>query len=202
MRAKLRYDVEEISSKIKNRKITKKIFKRVILIILIILFVVNLILSFEENTHILGFYMFNIVSESMEPTFFKDDLVVVKKIELSNLQKGDIITFRQEDRIISHRIVKIIIEKGKIKFITKGDNNEVQDKESIEINNIYGKVVFSIPKIGKLIHYIQNSRGFINIFIFVIIVFVLVSLKDNQRNNRKIKRKKYEIKKIRDNYNV
>lgn len=198
----MRYDVEEISSKIKNRKITKKIFKRVILIILIILFVVNLILSFEENTHILGFYMFNIVSESMEPTFFKDDLVVVKKIELSNLQKGDIITFRQEDRIISHRIVKIIIEKGKIKFITKGDNNEVQDKESIEINNIYGKVVFSIPKIGKLIHYIQNSRGFINIFIFVIIVFVLVSLKDNQRNNRKIKRKKYEIKKIRDNYNV
>lgn len=202
MRAKLRYDVEEISSKIKNRKITKKIFKRVILIILIILFVVNLILSFEENTHILGFYMFNIVSESMEPTFFKDDLVVVKKIEVSNLQKGDIITFRQEDRIISHRIVKIIIEKGKMKFITKGDNNEVQDKDSIEINNIYGKVVFSIPKIGKLIHYIQNSRGFINIFIFVIIVFVLVSLKDNQRNNRKIKRKKYEIKKLRDNYNV
>lgn len=202
MRAKLRYDVEEISSKIKNRKITKKIFKRVILIILIILFVVNLILSFEENTHILGFYMFNIVSESMEPTFFKDDLVVVKKIELSNLQKGDIITFRQEDRIISHRIVKIIIEKGEMKFITKGDNNEVQDKDSIEINNIYGKVVFSIPKIGKLIHYIQNSRGFINIFIFVIIVFVLVSLKDNQRNNRKIKRKKYEIKKLRDNYNV
>lgn len=202
MRAKLRYDVEEISSKIKNRKITKKIFKRVILIILIILFVVNLILSFEENTHILGFYMFNIVSESMEPTFFKDDLVVVKKIEVSNLQKGDIITFRQEDRIISHRIVKIIIEKGEKKFITKGDNNEVQDKDSIEINNIYGKVVFSIPKIGKLIHYIQNSRGFINIFIFVIIVFVLVSLKDNQRNNRKIKRKKYEIKKLRDNYNV
>ena len=202
MRAKLRYDVEEISSKIKNRKITKKIFKRVILIILIILFVVNLILYFEENTHILGFYMFNIVSESMEPTFFKDDLVVVKKIEVSNLQKGDIITFRQEDRIISHRIVKIIIEKGKMKFITKGDNNEVQDKDSIEINNIYGKVVFSIPKIGKLIHYIQNSRGFINIFIFVIIVFVLVSLKDNQRNNRKIKRKKYEIKKLRDNYNV
>ena len=198
----MRYDVEEISSKIKNRKITKKIFKRVILIILIILFVVNLILSFEENTHILGFYMFNIVSESMEPTFFKDDLVVVKKIEVSNLQKGDIITFRQEDRIISHRIVKIIIEKGKMKFITKGDNNEVQDKDSIEINNIYGKVVFSIPKIGKLIHYIQNSRGFINIFIFVIIVFVLVSLKDNQRNNRKIKRKKYEIKKLRDNYNV
>lgn len=198
----MRYDVEEISSKIKNRKITKKIFKRVILIILIILFVVNLILSFEENTHILGFYMFNIVSESMEPTFFKDDLVVVKKIEVSNLQKGDIITFRQEDRIISHRIVKIIIEKGEKKFITKGDNNEVQDKDSIEINNIYGKVVFSIPKIGKLIHYIQNSRGFINIFIFVIIVFVLVSLKDNQRNNRKIKRKKYEIKKLRDNYNV
>ena len=198
----MKYDIEKISNKIKNRKITKKIIKYIILVGLIILFIINLIFSFEENTHIFGIYMFNIVSESMEPTFYIEDLVVVKKCKLEELQIGDIITFKQEDRTISHRIVKIIKEKGEVKFVTKGDNNDILDKNFIEMKNVYGKVLFSIKKVGKVIHYIQNARGFINIAFFIVIVYILVSLRDNQKNTRKIKRKKYEIKKIRDNYNL
>ena len=146
--------------------------------------------------------MFNIISESMEPTFYKDDLAIVQKCRANELKVGDIITFKQNDRIISHRILKITKEKGEEKFSTKGDNNDVQDKEQVEKQNIYGKVLFTIPKLGKAVHYIQNARGFINIFIFIVIVYFLISLRDNQKNNRKIKRKKYEIKKLRDNYNV
>ena len=198
----MKYDVEKISSKIKNKKMTKKIIKYIILIILIILFIINLILSFEENTHILGIYMFNIVSESMEPTFYKDDLVVVRKCSEKELKKGDIITFKQENRTISHRIDGITKEKGEIKFITKGDNNEVRDQDLVEVQDVYGKVLFSIKRIGKAIHYIQNARGFINIAMFIVILYVLVSLRDNQKNSRKIKRKKYEIKKIRDSYHL
>lgn len=196
----MKYDVKKISNKIKNKKMTKKIIKYIILVALIILFIINLILSFEENTHILGIYMFNIVSESMEPTFYKDDLVVVRKCSVKNLQKGDIITFKQDDRIISHRIDGITKEKGEVKFITKGDHNEVRDQELVNVQDVYGKALFSIKKIGKVIHYIQNARGFINIAMFIVILFVLVSLRDNQKNNRKMKRKKYEIKKIRDSY--
>lgn len=200
MRFKLKYDVEKISNKIKNKKMTKKIIKYIILFVLISLFIINLILSFEENTHILGIYMFNIVSESMEPTFYKDDLVVVRKCSEKELQKGDIITFKQDERIISHRIDGITKEKGELKFITKGDNNEVRDPNMVEAQDIYGKVLFSIKRLGKIIHYIQNSRGFINIVMFIVILFVLISLRDNQKNSRKMKRKKYEIKKIRDSY--
>ena len=197
----MKYDVEKISNKIKNKKMTKKIIKCIILVGLIILFIINLILSFEENTHILGIYMFNIVSESMEPTFYVEDLVVVKKCKLEDLQKGDIITFKEEDRTISHRIVEITKEKGEVKFITKGDNNDVPDRDAVEMQDVYGKVLFSIKKLGKVVHYIQKARGFINIAFFIVIVYILVSLRDNQKNTRKMKRKKYEIKKIRDNYN-
>ena len=104
----MEYDIEKISNKIKNKRVTKKVFKYIILNILIILFIINLVLSFEENTHILGIYMFNIVSESMEPTLEKNDVVIVQKCGLSKLQEGDIITFEQEGRIISHRIINII----------------------------------------------------------------------------------------------
>lgn len=198
----MEYDVEKISNKIRNKKMTKKIIKRIILISLIILFIINLIFSFEAVTHTFGIYMFNIVSESMEPTFYKNDLVIVKKCEANELTKGDIITFKQGDRIISHRILGITKEKEGVKIITKGDNNEVQDRDMVSIDNVYGKVCFSISKIGVFVQYVQNARGFINIFIFIIIIYFLINIKDNHKNNRKIKRKKYEIKKLRDNYNV
>jgi len=92
----LEYDIEKISNKIKNKRVTKKIFKYIILNVLIVLFIINLILSFEENTHILGIYIFNIVSESMEPTLEINDVVVVQKCETSQLKIGDIITFQQD----------------------------------------------------------------------------------------------------------
>ena len=199
---KLEYDVEKISHKIKNKKRTKKIVKFVILIILIVLFIVNLMLSIEEKTHIFGIYMFNIVSESMEPTFYKDDLAVVKSCNIEELKKGDIITFKQEDRIISHRIADIMKEKGEEQFITKGDNNEVEDVEPVNTQNVYGKVVLVIPKIGKIVNYIQNVRGFINVCILIVIICMLANFRDNMINTRKIKRKKYEIKKLRDNYKI
>lgn len=198
----MEYNVEKISNKIKTQKRTKKILKYIALSILIVLFVINLILSFEENTHILGIYMYNIVSESMEPTFNKNDLVVVQKVSPSSLKKGDIITFENEGRVISHRILEISNLKNEITIQTKGDNNDIPDPYQLTVEKVYGKVVFSIRKIGKFIAYIQNARGFLNVAIFVIIVFILISLRDKQKNTRKIKRRKYEIKKVRDSYNL
>ena len=198
----MEYDVEKISNKIKNKRMTKKIFKYIILNILIILFIINLILSFEENTHILGIYMFNIVSGSMEPTLEINDVVIVQRCAVSKLRKGDIITFQQEGRTISHRILDITQENGTIKFQTQGDNNEIPDSDKIEPGQVYGKVLFRVKKIGKIVNYIQNARGIISIVIFTIIVYILVSLRDKQKNSRKIKRKKYEIKKMRDNYHL
>lgn len=198
----MEYDVEKISNKIKYKKRNKKIVKFVILITLMILFIVNVILSIEEKTHVFGIYMFNIVSESMEPTFYKDDLAIVKSCDVEELKIGDIITFQQEDRIISHRILDITRKKGEKTFITKGDHNEVEDTEPVDTQNIYGKVVFVIPKIGKIVNYIQTVRGFMNVCILIVIICIIVNFRDKTINNRKIKRKKYEIKKLRDNYKI
>ena len=198
----MEYDVEKISNKIKHKKRNKKIVKFVILITLMILFIVNVILSIEEKIHVFGIYMFNIVSESMEPTFYKDDLAIVKSCDVEELKIGDIITFQQEDRIISHRILDITRKKGEKTFITKGDHNEVEDTEPVDTQNIYGKVVFVIPKIGKIVNYIQTVRGFMNVCILIVIICIIVNFRDKTINNRKIKRKKYEIKKLRDNYKI
>lgn len=196
----MEYNIEKITSNISHKKIIKRIIKYIILAILMILFIINIILSFEENTHIFGIHIFNIISESMEPTLEKNDIVIVQKCKESQLHKGDIITFLQDEKIISHRILNIVKENGITKYETKGDNNKIADSNKVEFKQIYGKVVFKIKNVGQIVNYIQNIRGFINIIILAIIIYIFVSLRDKQKNNRKIKRKKYEIKKRRDNY--
>ena len=137
----------------------------------------------------------------MEPTFFENDVIVVNKSNINELKENDIITFKQNDKIISHRIIKINKENGRLIFNTKGDNNIIEDDFKIAEEQIYGKVLFRIPKIGKIVQYMQREKGLVKVIIIVIIIFILFSMNDNKKNKRKITRKKYELKKSRENYN-
>ena len=137
----------------------------------------------------------------MRPTLQINDIIITKESEITELQKGDIITFEQNNKIISHRIVQIINKKESKVFVTKGDNNQIEDDDYVQPEQIYGKVIFHIPQIGKVVEHIQNKEGFVRIIIIVIIVFILICLRDDKKNKRKMIRKKYEIKKKRDEYN-
>ena len=148
-----------------------------------------------------GMYFFNIISGSMEPKLYKDDIIIVKNCDTNLLEENDIITFNQDNKIISHRITKITEENGERNFQTKGDNNDVIDDFVVKPEQIYGKVAFKIPKIGKITKFIQNDNGLIKVFILILIIFILFNMNDNKKNRRKIIRKKYEIKKTREGYN-
>ncbi len=137
----------------------------------------------------------------MEPTFYENDIIVVKIFDIKLLQKNDIITFKEDNRIISHRIIDIEEIDGKKVFHTKGDNNSVPDDFDIKENQIYGKFLFKIPKVGIFTEYIQDDNGLIKVFLIILIVFILFSINDDKKNKRKMTRKKYEIKKSRENYN-
>lgn len=137
----------------------------------------------------------------MQPTLNIDDVIIVKSCDIRELNKNDIITFTKDEKNISHRIVKIIEKEKDRAFVTKGDNNEVEDDGFVHKDQIYGKVIFNIPKIGKIVEYIQNKEGFIRTAVLVLIIFILICMKDEKRNRRKMIRKKYEIKKEREKYN-
>ena len=137
----------------------------------------------------------------MQPTLNIDDVIIVKSCDIRELNKNDIITFTKDEKTISHRIVRIIEKEKDRAFVTKGDNNEVEDDGLVHKDQIYGKVIFNIPKIGKVVEYIQDQEGFIHTIVLVFIIFILISMKDEKRNRRKMIRKKYEIKKEREKYN-
>ena len=91
-----------------------------------------------------------VMSGSMEPIFYRGDIVVVEKVE-ENFQKlklYDIIEYRLNDRIVLHRIVKIEEKDGELVYITKGDNNELEDPDPVETSQIIGKIKFVVKYVG------------------------------------------------------
>lgn len=93
----------------------------------------------------------SIGSGSMEPKIGKGDVVIVKrlkKVEIPNIKKGDVLVHYHDNKIIVHRVVKIIKVKNNLNFITKGDNNNARDAWIIKEKDVVGTVSMKIKYIG------------------------------------------------------
>ncbi len=97
-----------------------------------------------------------IVSPSMVPTIKTNDAIIIKRIDNDKYKIGDVITFSSKDanyygKAVTHRIVeKENYSSDESIYKTKGDNNNVVDMAPVKTNDIYGKVLFKIPAVGKL----------------------------------------------------
>ncbi len=104
------------------------------------------------------------VSNSMEPSIYKGDIVKVEK-NPKNVQIGDIITYKATwiPEEVLHRVIAIYkAGNGTTYFIAKGDNNPAQDPEPVYQNQVISKVLTSngqpvvIPKIGYISLWIRG----------------------------------------------
>ncbi len=94
-----------------------------------------------------------IATGSMEPMIKPGDVILVKKIVemdgINNLKVGDVIQFKRDGILISHRIINIENdEKEGIGFKTQGDNNSGPDTEIVRPQDIKGIITYTVPKIG------------------------------------------------------
>jgi signal peptidase len=88
-------------------------------------------------------------SGSMEPKMYPGDVVIIAKVPADNVVVGDVIQFRVPEGItVMHRVIDIEETEGGEVFITKGDANDEPDLEPVIPDNVVGKAVMTIPKIG------------------------------------------------------
>jgi len=141
------------------------------------------------------------MSGSMEPTIMTGDAIVNKRVD-GELKIGDIVTYRSEDPyfygiMITHRIIDIKTENGETVYVTKGDDNATRDRLPVKRNQIYGKVVMVIPKIGYLQMFLATSYGWIIAIVIpcvgVISYDVVKLVKNIKKNSRSFKRKEREL---------
>ena len=114
------------------------------------------VITIGSNTSLLGGYKTYLVqSGSMEPTIMTGDLIVAHKNQ--RYAERDVITFiGEENRIVTHRIYKITGSGEYTTYLTKGDANRSEDEGTITPDDVLGKVVLVIPKLGYFVVFAKN----------------------------------------------
>lgn len=117
---------------------------------------------------VFGFSYLQVDSGSMTPSIHTGDAILIRKMD--TYKKGDIITFYQDDLYITHRIQQI---QGN-SFITQGDLNNAVDPRKVSYNEVYGRVVLTIPKGGIVINALHDPVILISAG-FSLLLFLLAS---------------------------
>lgn len=181
----------------------KRIISIIILIILIpILFVsavilVNSYVKPDEVPSFFGWKPFIVLSGSMETKILAGDVVVVKEVDTQTLKKGDIIAFKENDIVITHRIDEIVQEDGETKYITKGDNNNTRDNGYVLPSQVEGLYEFRIARLGNLAMFIQTPIGMIVCLSIPLLLLVIIQVKDSKDDTDKKKEMEEQIEKLK-----
>jgi len=107
---------------------------------------------------VFGFQYVVILTDSMEPNINPNDLVITMPVSQDELRVGDVILYRvtlqNSTYMITHRIVGIKTDpEGNIYYVTKGDNRSYTDPWYVYPEQVVGKVVLVIPKVGVVWYY-------------------------------------------------
>lgn len=168
----------------------KKVFKVVINVLLwglliFALLVTIAVFSSEKNngvSQLFGFMPMSVESDSMAPTFNKEDLIIVREIDdLYDLKKDDVITFYTiidgQRQLNTHRIVEVNKVDQSISFTTKGDANQIEDSLQAYSSDIVGKWTgVRIKGFGKVLDFMRTKKGFFICIVIPMALFFLFEL--------------------------
>lgn len=205
-------------------KVKKLVYIILIIIMLPILIIsgvilINSYINPDEVPSFFGWKPFIVLSGSMETEIYAGDVAVVKETSDSEIKEGDIIAFRQEDIVITHRIVEITTDEDGNKVIyTKGDNNDSRDQNTVSLDQIEGVYQFKISGLGNVAMFIQTPTGIVaclSVPLAILIIMQIVNSindkkydkeeekknKDLQAELERLKKENEELSKNKDYFN-
>lgn len=194
----MKYDKNSIEKR--KRKIN--MFSKILYIIVIIL-MYNLVLvaisfiSKQDFNGLFGYKAYNIVTSSMEPNINIGDIIITKNVkDQDDLNVEDVISFKQNGEVVTHRIIGIEEVNGEKRFITKGDNNNIPDLKKITFSQIEGKKIITIPYLGKIVEFLENRVIFLIIILIILILYLYRLNKVEKSELRREKRRNIKPNKI------
>lgn len=119
---------------------------------------------------VFGYSSAVVLTGSMSGTLEPNDLIITHKQRVYNV--GDIVMYHTSGTPVTHRIISQN-EKG---YRTKGDANNTDDGTDIPKEDIVGKAVLAIPKIGAVIRLVRTPLGMIGLIAAIILITELPNL--------------------------
>jgi signal peptidase I len=115
------------------------------------------LLIFTRSLHIGGWKALSVQTGSMRPAINPGDLVLVKRVPITSLKAGDVITYinpRNLRQTITHRIVAIHGPQ----LTVKGDANKAPDP-TVFAHMVIGKVEHNVSHLGYIADFVRKPLG-------------------------------------------
>lgn len=172
----------------------------VVMLILVVLIVIC-IKTNNKTMEIAGFMGYKpviCISNSMQQEFEVGDIIISKEVSENSIKTGDIITYREDETIITHRVCDIVKENNQIKYITKGDSNNTIDDNLVDYNQIEGMYCYKIPKLGSLILTLKKPQVLVLIALLPICIIAIIYKTIINRKEIKELRKRKLLKRLQE----
>ena len=135
--------------------------------------------TFNRNDRsIFGMRTYIVLFDSMSATDFNaGDLVLVKKVDPTTLQEGDIIAYQSQNSenygaTVTHKIrQRTVNANGEPGFITYGTTTGTDDEIVVTYPFVQGKYQFAIPNLGSFFVFLKTPLGYV---ICILIPFLLL----------------------------
>ena len=160
---------------------TVLVWLMVIVAVFMMVFTIVSVNTFDRNDRdILGMRFYVVLSDSMSATDFSaGDLVVVKKVDPTTLQEGDIISYQSQNAenygaTVTHKIrAKTTDEKGNPGFITYGTTTNVDDETVVTYPFILGKYEAALPNVGTFFQFLKTPQGYITCILIPFLLLII-----------------------------
>jgi signal peptidase I len=122
----------------------------------------------RSDRDLLGYKAFIVLSDSMSATDFDaGDVVLVKSVDPTTLQEGDIISYVSQNssnfgETVTHKIRSLTTDaNGDPGFVTYGTTTNSDDETVVTYPYVIGKYQFRLPKVGTFFTFLKTTPGYI-----------------------------------------
>ena len=166
-------------------RIIKNIFTGLMVVLAIVMMLFTMISTIFGSTDksILGYKAYIVLSDSMSKTDFDaGDLIIVKEVDSSTLQEGDIIAYISQNsesygEVITHKIRSLTNDNNNEPgFITYGTTTDTNDSTIVTYPYVLGKYSFHIPKLGTFFNYLKTTPGYITCILIPFLTLIIIEI--------------------------
>ena len=161
--------------------IVKKILGVLLNIIMVIVFLFMILAIYmfiqvnilnKDYSNIFGYTFFEVKTGSMSGTLEIGDVIIVKILDKNDkISEKDIITYKEENAIITHRVERFEDDL----IITKGDANNSEDSP-IKKNQVIGKTIKIIPNVSVWIDVFKTKEVYSMVIVTVVLFLITFSI--------------------------
>ena len=169
----------------KALRIIKNIFTGLMVVLAIVMMLFTMVSTIFGSTDksILGYKAYIVLSDSMSKTDFDaGDLIIVKEVDSSTLQEGDIIAYISQNsesygEVITHKIRSLTNNNNNEPgFITYGTTTDTNDSTIVTYPYVLGKYSFHIPKLGTFFNYLKTTPGYITCILIPFLTLIIIEI--------------------------